>query len=121
MAFKQVSRSSDRWRGAAAPASQWLQDFQSYVARAHHARGTGPVAARLRLDAILRRRSRTGADARGHGGDDGHRRGPDQKNPERCPHSRQPYTSALADDRPQFTQRLDRAEGGGWLRSEENT
>ena len=63
LAFQQVSRSGHRRRGAADPASQWLQDLQPDRARAHHPRGAGAVAARLRLDAVLRRRSRARADA----------------------------------------------------------
>ena len=53
----------DRRRGAADPASERLQDRQPDHARAHLARGAGPAAARLRLDAALRRGSRAHADA----------------------------------------------------------
>ena len=54
------------------------------------------------------------ADARGHGRDARHGGGADQKNPAGRPRPRQPDASALADDRPQFTQGLDGAEGGRW-------
>ena len=37
-----------------------------------------------------------------------------KNNPARRPHQRQTRTPALADDRPEFTKRLDRAEDGGW-------
>ena len=44
-------------------------------------RGTGAVAARLRLDAVLRRGRRARADARGHGRDARHGRGADPADP----------------------------------------
>ena len=55
-----------------------------------------------------------GADARGHGRDARHGGGADQANPAGRPRPRQRRASALADDRPQFTQGLDGAEGGRW-------
>ena len=54
---QQVSRSGARRRGAADPASERLQDRQPSRARAHHARGTGAVAPRLRLDAATSSRA----------------------------------------------------------------
>ena len=74
VAFQQVPESRHRWRGAADPASQRLQDRQSDGARAHHPRGAGAAAARLRLDAVFRRGPRADADARGHGRDRSTRR-----------------------------------------------
>ena len=59
VALQQVPRSGHRRRGAADPASQRLQDRQPDDARPHHARGTGAVASRLRLDALFRRGTRT--------------------------------------------------------------
>ena len=61
VAFQQISQSGHRRRGAADPASQRLQDFQPDRPRPHHARGIGTVVPRLRLDALLRRGSRTGS------------------------------------------------------------
>ena len=62
---------------------------------------------------LLRRGPRAGADARGHGRDARHGGGADQDRSSRTPASqRQRRASALADDRPQFTQGLDRAEDG---------
>ena len=73
--------SGHRRRGAADPAPQRLQDFQPDRPRAHHSRGTGAVAPRLRLDALLRRGPRAGADARGHGRDARHGGRADQADP----------------------------------------
>ena len=53
----------DRWRGAADPASERLQDCQPLRARAHQPRGTRSTFPRLRLHADLRRRQRAGQDA----------------------------------------------------------
>ena len=50
---------ANRRRGAADPASQRLQDCQPDYPRPHHPRGIGTVASRLRVDALLRRGSRT--------------------------------------------------------------
>ena len=58
---------ADRWRGAAHPASERLQDCQPLRARAHQPRGTGSTVPRLRLHADLRRRQRAGEDASTHG------------------------------------------------------
>jgi xylulose-5-phosphate/fructose-6-phosphate phosphoketolase len=44
-----------RWRGAADPASERLQDRQPDYPGPHRARGAGPIAAGQRLDALLRR------------------------------------------------------------------
>ena len=44
-----------------------------------------------------------------------------QENPAGRPRPRQPDASALADDRPQFTQGLDRPEDGGWPAQIEGT
>ena len=112
VAFQQVSRSGQRWCGAADPASQRLQDCQPDRPGPYHPRGIGAISTRLRLDADVRRRSRARADARGHGRNARHGGGADQKHPAGCPRPRQPHTSALADDRPQFTQGLDGAEDG---------
>ena len=49
-----------RRRGAADPASQRLQDQQPDRSGPHRARGTGAVLPRLRLDALFRRRRRSG-------------------------------------------------------------
>ncbi len=112
VAFQQVSRSGHGRRGAADPASQRLQDRQSDHPRAHRARGTGTVAARLRLDAVFRRGTRAGTDASGDGRDARHGGGADQEHSARRPRQRRPDAPALADDRAQVAQGLDRAEGG---------
>ena len=52
-----------RRRGTAHSPPERLQDFQPDAAGADHSRRIGSVAPRLRLDALLRRRSRTRADA----------------------------------------------------------
>ena len=49
--------SGHRRCGAADPASERLQDFQSDRSRPHHPRGIGAVAPRLRMDALFRRGS----------------------------------------------------------------
>ena len=49
--------SGDRRRGAADPASQWLQDCQSDGPGAHHPRRVGAIAARLWLDALFSSRA----------------------------------------------------------------
>ena len=67
LAVEQVSQSGNRRRGAADPAPERLQDRQSDRARAHRARGTGAIPARLRLDAVFRRGRRSAADAPTHG------------------------------------------------------
>ena len=59
----------DRRRGAADPASERLQDRQPDGAGAHPARGARSPAPRLRLDAVCRRRRRSGDHARAHGRD----------------------------------------------------
>ena len=69
MAFEQVPQSGNRRGGAADPAPQWLQDCQPDDPRPDHARGIGPAAARLWLDAVLCRGPRARADARGDGRD----------------------------------------------------
>ena len=112
VAFEQVPRSGHRRRGAADPASQRLQDLQPDGPRPHHPRGIGTVAPRLRVDALLRRGSRAGADARGDGRDARHGGGADQENPAGRARPRQLRASALADDRAQFAQGLDGAEDG---------
>ena len=62
LAFEQVPESGARWRRAADPASERLQDRGPHRARAHSARGAGAAAAGLRLRAALRRpRSRSSA------------------------------------------------------------
>ncbi len=103
-----------RRRGAADPAPERLQDRQPDRFRAHRTGGAGAVSPRLRLDALLRRGSRTRADARGHGCSARHGGGGDQEHPARRPRQWQPHAPALADDRSQVAQRLDRAEGGRW-------
>ena len=68
------------------------------------------VAPRLRLDAVLRRRSRARADARSHGGGARHGRSEQIKTHSAgCARQRQHRPSALADDRPQFAEGMDRA------------
>ena len=114
VAFQQVPRSGDRRRGAAGPAPQRLQDFQPDRPRAHHPRGTGAVAPRLRVDALLRRGPRARVDARGHGRRRSTPPWTDQANPAQRPRRRRPHAAALADDRAQFAERLDGAEGGRW-------
>ena len=64
VALEQVPESGARRRGPADPAPERLQDREPDGARAHPARGTRSVPARLRLDAVLRRRQRSGGDAR---------------------------------------------------------
>ena len=103
-----------RRRGAADPASQRLQDRQPDHFRAHRTGGTGTIFPRLRLDALLRRGRRARADARGHGCDTRQGGGGNQAYPARRPCQRQPHAPALADDRSQVAQGLDRAEGGRW-------
>ena len=114
MAFEQVPRCGHRRRGAADPPSQRLQDLEPDHPRPHHPRGAGGVPPRMRVDAHLRRGSRARADARGDGGRARHGGGADQAHPAGGAGSRQSRASALADDRPQFTQGLDGAEGRGW-------
>src|SRR5450432_3461619 len=111
MAFQQIPESAHRWRGTAHPASEWLQDIQSDIAGANPARGTGAVAARLRLDAVLRRGRRPRADASGHGRDSRSGGGTDQD--DSAGGARQPtcgwdvHAAALADDSPQIPQGMD--------------
>ena len=76
-------------------------------------RGAGAAAARLRLDAVLRRGPRARADARGHGQRRSMRR---WSRSERIQHDARVRGNtdapALADDRARLAQGLDRAEGG---------
>src|SRR5579859_1920464 len=51
---------------------------------------------------------------RGYGRDARHGGGRDQADPAERPHQRRPQAAALADDRPQFAQGLDRAEDRRW-------
>jgi len=110
LAFEQVPRSDYGRRGAADPAPQWLQDFQSDRPRPQSAAwnwnnysaatdGCPTLSSARTTNRCMKpwpRRS-----IRGDG---------DQTNPARRPRLRQPDAAALADDRPQFTQGLDRAK-----------
>ncbi len=60
---------------------------------------------------VFRRGARAGADARGDGRNARHGGGADQGDPAGRPRPRKHGAPALADDRPQFAQGLDRAEG----------
>ena len=59
LAFQQVPQSDPRWRGAADPASQRLQDQQPDDPVAHLPRGAGEPVQGLRLDAVFRRGQRS--------------------------------------------------------------
>jgi hypothetical protein len=89
-------------------ASQQLQDRQSHLVSPHLARRARAAAARLRLDALLRERSRTRAHARGDGEDTRCLRGTYPRCPARSAPARALRTPALADDRVGVPQRLDR-------------
>ena len=113
VAFQQVPESGHRRCRAADSASERLQDLQSHHPRPHQPRGAGAIPARLRLDALLRRgpraatsctrpwprrstrpwsrSGRSSSDARAHGKID---------------------AAALADDRSELAQGLDRTQGG---------
>ena len=67
LAHQQVPQSRARRRGAADPPSQRIQDQQPDAAGAHPARRTGEPDARLRLDALFRRRLRPRQHAPGDG------------------------------------------------------
>ena len=56
LALQQVPESADRWRGAAHPASERLQDRQPLRAGAHQPRGARSPVPRLRLRAAFCRR-----------------------------------------------------------------
>ena len=66
---------------------------------------------RLRLDAARRRGRRAGKYAPADGGDGRKSHQPDPCNPEERARKQRPRAAALADDRPQIPQGLDRAEG----------
>ena len=69
VALQQAARPRDRRSRSADPSPQRLQDQQPDHSGAHRARGVGAVPTRLRMDAVLRRRSRAGGHAPAHGGD----------------------------------------------------
>ena len=93
------------------PAPQRLQDLQSDHPGPHRARGTGAAAPRLRMDPALRGGSGARPDARGHGRGARQGRGADQTDPAGRPCAWPLRASPLADDRAQFTQGLDGAQG----------
>ena len=111
LAVQQVSRSDLRRRGAADPASQRLQDQQPDDPRPHRARGTGEVLRGLRLDAAVRRGRRAGSDAPADGGDARRSHRPDSRDSEERAREQRRHAAALADDRAQIAEGLDRAEG----------
>ena len=108
MAFQQISQSGHRRRGTSDFASERLQYFQSNRSCPHHAGRIGPVASRLRVDALFCQRSRTMThEAMASTLDLAMEQ---INNPKRCPHERQFHSSTLADGRSQFAQGLDRSE-----------
>ena len=109
LAIQQIPRSDHGRRGSADLAPERLQDQQPDSPRPRRARGTGTVLPRLRLGPALRRGRRAGSDASSDGGDrrSSHRKDPfDSKERAR---KQRPHPTALADDRPQIAQGLDRA------------
>ena len=115
LAFQQVSQSGHRRRGAADPASQRLQDHQSDHPGPHRAtrnwsscfaatagrpifvEGDEPAPMHEAMAATLD----TAVEQI-------------KQHPAERAHARRPHTAALADDRPQVTQGLDRTEGRRW-------
>ena len=69
VAVQQVARPRDRRSRAADSSPQRLQNQQPDHSGADRARGAGAVSSWLRVDAVFRRRSRSGAHAPAHGGD----------------------------------------------------
>src|SRR5580658_1865155 len=63
------------------------------------------------MDPLLRRGSRTRADARSHGRNARYGAGADPEDSRERPRPRQPRASALAHDRLEVAQRVDGAEG----------
>ena len=110
VAVQQVSRSDHRRRRAADPAPQRLQDQQSDGAGPHRVRGVGAVLQGLRLDPVLRRRRPAGSDASAHGRHDGSGDRGHPRNPKECARQKRRFSAALADDRPQVPQGMDRTE-----------
>ena len=114
VALEQVPRSRHRRRGPTDPAPQRLQDCEPHRPRANHARGARAAPPRLRVDAVLRGGARAFAHARGDGLDARRRDCADQEDPGDARAQRQGRAPALADDCPEFTQGVDRAEGRRW-------
>ncbi len=100
-------------RRAADPAPQRLQDRQPHRPGPHRRRGAGAAPDRLRLQALHRRRPRAGGDASSDGRDAG--RGPrrDRGHPGLGPRRRFYPPAALAADRAEVAQGLDRPEDRG--------
>ena len=114
MALEQVPRSGHRRRRAADPAPQRLQDLEPDGPRPHHPGGAGGVPPGMRVDTHFRRGPRARADAPGDGCCARRGGGADQEHPAGRSRPRQPHTSAVADDRPQFPEGLDGTEDRGW-------
>ena len=104
-----------RWRGAADPASERLQDRQPDGAGADQPRRAGGAAARLRVCAGVRGGRRPGDDARRDGGGDGWRVRRHRRHPAGGARRGQRFARAadLADDRAAQPEGLDGAEDGG--------
>ena len=113
LALQQVPQPGARRRRAADPAPQRLQDRQPDRAGAHPARRARQPAARLRLQAVLRRGRRPARHAPADGRDArpaSSTRSPRSRRDARA--KRRHRAAALADDRAAHAQGLDRPEGG---------
>ena len=111
LAQQQVPRPGQRRRGAADPAPERLQDRQPDGARPHPAGGTDGAAHRLRPRGALRRGRRPGGDARADGADAGDLLRPDPGDPGGRQDGRRHRAPAVADDRDDHPEGLDRSEG----------
>ena len=110
VAFEQVSRSHSRWRRAAHPPSQRLQDREPDDSLAHHRRRTRSTLPRLRLGAVRRRWGRPAYDACAHGGDRRDLRAEDPRVSEGSARLREGHATALADDCAAYAEGLDGPE-----------
>ena len=111
LALEQVPQPGARRGRAADPPPQRLQDRQPDRPGPHRARGARAPAARLRLHPALRRGARARGDAPAHGRDARPRPRRHPPHPVRCAGAGRHRAPALADDRPEDAQGLDRAEG----------
>ncbi len=111
LALEQVPRPRPRWRRAADPAPERLQDREPHRARADPGAGAALAARGLRLRAAVRggRSAGARAPAAGGGARAGERR--DRRDPAPRPQRRDQRAPPLADDRPAHAQGLDGAQG----------